>query len=59
MKRFKFRLEAVLDQRNRIEKVAKTSFAEAEAALRRAQQLMAELEEVRAAIFEAARPGSD
>jgi len=52
MKRFKFRLEAVLDQRNRIEKMAKTSFAEAEMALRRAQQLMAELEEVRAAILE-------
>jgi len=52
MKRFKFRLEAVLDQRSRVEKQAKSSFAEAQQALIRAQKLLVELEEVRVAILD-------
>ena len=51
MKSFKFRLQAVLDQRERQEKAAQQSFAEAEAAYRRAEVLLGELNEIRAALL--------
>jgi flagellar export protein FliJ len=44
-------MQAVLDQRERIETVAKQSFAEAETALRRGETLLAELEEVRSELL--------
>jgi len=51
MKRFKFRLQSVLDQRESLEKSAKMSFSEAQQALQRGEQLLSELNEVRAAIL--------
>jgi|SRR5579884_3318744 len=51
MKRFKFRLQAVLEQRERLEKHAKSSFAEAQQAVRKAEQLLAELKDVRSALL--------
>lgn len=50
MKNFRFRLQAVLEQRERVETVAKQSFAEAEAALQHGEQFLTELHEVRAAL---------
>ena len=51
MKSFKFRMQTVLDQRERRETVAKQSFAEAQAALGRAQKLLEELQDVRDALI--------
>ena len=51
MKSFKFRLQAVLDQRERQEKAARQSFAEADTACRRAEELLAELNEIRGALL--------
>ena len=51
MKSFKFRLQAVLDQRERQEQAARQSFAEADAACRRAEELLAELNEIRGALL--------
>ncbi len=51
MRNFRFRLQAVLEQRERQEQAAKVSFAESEAALRRGEQLLVELREVREAIL--------
>ena len=42
MKRFKFRLQTVLEQRERIETQAKTTFAEAHQALLRGEKLLEE-----------------
>lgn len=50
MKSFRFRMQVVLEQRERVETVAKQSFAEAEAALGRAEQFLTELHEVRGAL---------
>lgn len=52
MKRFKFRLQAVLDQRNRLETQAKMSYGEAQQALIKGRQLLAELIDVRAALLD-------
>lgn len=52
MKSFKFRLQTVLDQRERQEKSAQQTFAEADAACKRAQQLLDELNEILAALIE-------
>ncbi|MBV9849619.1 MAG: flagellar export protein FliJ [Armatimonadetes bacterium] len=52
MKSFRFRMQVVLEQRERQEQAAKLSFAEAESALRCGQELLCELREVRAAILE-------
>jgi flagellar FliJ protein len=51
MKRFKFRLQAVLEQRERLETKAKSSFAEAQQAVQNAEVLLTELNEVRAALL--------
>lgn len=51
MKRFKFRLQAVLDQRERLEKHAKTTYAEAQQAVQKAEVLLAELNDVRSALL--------
>ncbi len=50
MKNFRFRMQVVLEQRERIETVAKQSFADAEAALQRGEQFLSELREVRSAL---------
>jgi flagellar FliJ protein len=50
MKSFRFRMQVVLEQRERVETVAKQSFAEAEAALQCADQFLTELHEVRQAL---------
>lgn len=52
MKHFKFRLQAVLEQRERRETVAKQTFAELQTALNRAERLLEEMREVRAALLE-------
>jgi flagellar FliJ protein len=52
MKSFKFRLQTVLEQRERQEKAAQQNFAEADAACRRAEELLVELKEIRAALLE-------
>ncbi|BDI30913.1 hypothetical protein CCAX7_29640 [Capsulimonas corticalis] len=52
MKNFRFRLQTVLEQRERQEKAAQQSFAEADMAYRRADALLDELREIRAAILE-------
>lgn len=52
MKSFKFRLQTVLEQRERVESVAKQSLAEAEAALQRGETLLGDLNEVRTALLE-------
>lgn len=52
MKTFKFRLQSVLEQRERRETLAKQSFAEAQAALARAERLLGEMREVRQALLE-------
>jgi flagellar FliJ protein len=51
MRNFRFRLQTVLEQRERQEDAAKVTFAESEAALHRGQQLLVELREVRDAIL--------
>jgi flagellar FliJ protein len=43
MRRFKFRLQTVLEQRERIETQAKTTYAEARLALAKAEELLSEL----------------
>jgi flagellar FliJ protein len=50
MKRFKFRLQTVLEQRERIETQAKSNYAEAFQALTKGKQLLEELEEVKTAL---------
>ncbi len=50
MKRFKFRLQTVLEQRERMETQAKSSYAEAFQALAKGKQLLDELEEVKTAL---------
>jgi flagellar export protein FliJ len=52
MKHFKFRLQAVLEQRERRETLAKQTYAESQAALFRAERLLLELREVRQACLE-------
>ena len=52
MKHFKFRLQAVLEQRERRETLAKQTFAEAQGALSRAERLLSEMREVRQALLE-------
>ena len=52
MKAFKFRLQSVLEQRERRETLAKQTFAEAQAALGRGEQLLGEMREVRQALLE-------
>ncbi len=55
MKDFKFRMQTVLEQRERVELVAKQNFAEAEAARARGERLLAELHAVRAALLDELR----
>ena len=52
MKSFKFRLQTVLEQRERQEKSAQQSFAEADAAYRRAVELLEQLNDIRAALLD-------
>jgi len=52
MKSFRFRLQAVLDQRERQEQVAVRDLAEAEHALTQAKALLTELKDIRIAITE-------
>lgn len=52
MKHFRFRLQAVLEQRERRETLAKQTYAEAQAALTRAERLLVEIREVRLAILD-------
>ncbi len=52
MKSFKFRLQSVLEQRERRESLAKQTFAEAQAAVIRAERLLGEMREVRQALLE-------
>ncbi len=52
MKHFRFRLQAVLEQRERRETLAKQTYAEAQAALTRAERLLGEMREVRQAILD-------
>ena len=52
MKTFKFRLQSVLEQRERRETLAKQTFAEAQAAVARAERLLGEMREVRGALLE-------
>lgn len=52
MKSFRFRMQVVLDQRERVESLAKQSFAEAENALKRGESLLGELGDVRAALVD-------
>ena len=50
--KFKFRLQSVLEQRERRETQAQQTFAEASAAVVRAEQLLGEMREVRQALLE-------
>ncbi len=52
MKTFKFRLQSVLEQRERRETLAKQTFAESQAAVVRAERLLEEMREVRLALLE-------
>ena len=52
MKHFRFRLQAVLEQRERRETLAKQTYAESQAALSRAERLLVEMQEVRQAILD-------
>ncbi len=52
MKNFKFRLQAVLEQRERRETQAKQTYAEAQAALQRGEKLLEEMREVRQALLD-------
>lgn len=55
MRDFKFRMQTVLEQRERVELVAKQNFAEAEAARARGEQLLRELHAIRAALLDELR----
>ena len=50
--KFKFRLQSVLEQRERRETLAKQTFAESQAAVARAERLLGEMREVRQALLE-------
>ena len=50
--KFKFRLQSVLEQRERRETQAKQTFAESQAAVVRAERLLGEMREVRQALLE-------
>ena len=52
MKNFRFRLQAVLEHRERRETLARQTFAEAQASLTRAELMLREMREVRQAILE-------
>ena len=52
MKNFRFRLQAVLEQRERRETLAKQTFAEAQGALQRGEKLLDEMREVRQALLD-------
>jgi len=52
MKNFRFRLQGVLEHRERRETLAKQTFAEVQTSLTRAEQLLDEMREVRQAILE-------
>ncbi len=52
MKHFRFRLQAVLEQRERRETLAKQTYAESQAALTRAERLLGEMREVRQALLD-------
>lgn len=52
MMKFKFRLQSVLEQRERRETLAQQTFAESQAALTRAGVLLGEMREVRQALLE-------
>jgi len=52
LKNFKFRLQSVLEQRERRETLAKQTFAESQAAVARAERLLSEMREVRQALLE-------
>ncbi|MEO7717028.1 MAG: flagellar export protein FliJ [Capsulimonas sp.] len=52
MKNFRFRLQTVLEQRERQEKAAQQSFAAADQLYRKADALLDELRDIRAAILE-------
>lgn len=52
MKRFKFRLQAVLEQRKRIENQAKKTYADAQQALQKGNKLLLDLEGVRSGLIE-------
>lgn len=52
MKHFRFRLQAVLEQRERRETLAKQTYAEAQTALNGAERLLGEMREVRLALLE-------
>ena len=52
MMKFKFRLQSVLEQRERRETLAQQTFAESQAALTRAALLLAEMGEVRQALLD-------
>ena len=52
MKAFRFRLQSVLEQRERRETLAKQTFAEAQMALGRGEKLLEEMREVRQAILD-------
>jgi len=52
MKKFRFRLQAILEHRERREAIAKQTFAEAQTALTQAEQLLDEMREVRQAILD-------
>ena len=51
MKNFKFRMQTVLDQRERVETVAKQTFAEADAVWQRGKSLLGDLCEIRDALL--------
>lgn len=55
MKSFKFRMQTVLEQRERVETFTRQTFAEAALALERAERLLAELQDVRAALLDELR----
>ncbi len=50
--KFKFRLQSVLEQRERRETQAQQTFAQAQAAVARAERLLGEMREVRGALLE-------
>jgi len=52
MKNFRFRLQSVLEQRERRETLARRTFAESQAAVARAGLLLSEMREVRQALLE-------
>jgi flagellar export protein FliJ len=52
MKNFRFRLQSVLEQRERRETLAKQTLAESQASLGRAERLLGEMREVRQALLD-------